>query len=258
MRTTLNHISPTAPTAGPRSPLAPGSAGGRAGRRNRLAAGVLVLVLLALSAFAIWSSQATSQASARAVTANGLSEDYARAANAVGGEESLERKYRLEPGPQVQANYDKVAAQFVAALGAVGRDGDTADRAFTGATLARHRDYLRAIDRLFRATDRRDTAAALKIDGSEVDPSFGAIEQAVLGAAEKKHGLARLELGRLQRLERLTRMLTPVVFLLGLGLAGLLMSVMRGHRRQLAAERAEALHASLHGPVLPSVAQPAR
>jgi len=180
------------------------------------------------------------------VTASGLSDDYAQAANAVGGEESLERKYRLEPGPQVQANYDKVAARFVAALGAVGRDGDNADRAFTGATLAHHRDYLRATDRLFRATDRRDTAAALKIDGSEVDPSFGAIEQAVLGAAETKHGLALVELGRLQHLERLTRVLTPVVFLLGLGLAGLLTSVMRGHRRQLAAGRAEALHASLH------------
>ena len=227
MGTTLTHISPTAPTTGPRSPLALGGAGGRAGRRTGWR---LVLVLLALSAFAVWSSQVTSQASARAVTASGLSDDYAQAANAVGGEESLERKYRLEPGPQVQANYDKVAARFVAALGAVGRDGDNADRAFTGATLAHHRDYLRATDRLFRATDRRDTAAALKIDGSEVDPSFGAIEQAVLGAAETKHGLALVELGRLQHLERLTRVLTPVVFLLGLGLAGLLTSVMRGHR----------------------------
>ncbi len=245
MRITLTHISPTAPTAGPHSPLAPGSAGGRAGRRNRLAAGVLVLVLLALSAFAVWSSQATSQASARAVTANGLSDDYAQAANAVGGEESLERKYRLEPGPQVQAKYDKVAARFVAALAAVRHDGGTADRALVDATLAQHHDYLQAIDRLFRATDRGDTAAATKIEGV-ADPSFGAIEQAVLGAADAKHALAIVELGRLQRLERMTRVLTPVVFLLGLGLAGLLMSVMRGHRRQLAAERAEALHASLH------------
>ena len=59
------------------------------------------------------------QASAQAVTASRLSDDYAEAANAVGGEESLERKYRLEPGPEVQARYDVVAARFVAALDAM-------------------------------------------------------------------------------------------------------------------------------------------
>jgi len=234
------------PTAGPRLPVAPGGADGRVARRGRLAGGALVLVLLAVSAFAIWSSQATSQASARVVRASGLSDDYAKAVNAVGGEESLERKYRLEPGPDVQAMYDEVAGRFVAALNNVRRDGDAGDRAFVDATLARHHDYLQAIDRLFRATDRGDAAAALKIDGGEVDPSFGAIEQTVLGAAETKHGSALAGLGRLQRLEGMTRMLTPMVFLLGLGLAALLASVMRGHRRQLAAERARALHASLH------------
>ncbi len=146
----------------------------------------------------------------------------------------------------MRATYDQVAGRFVAALGDVARDGDTADRACVEATLAHHHDYLQAIDRLFRATDRGDTAGALKIDGGEVDPSFGAIEQAVLGAADARHALALAELGRLQRLEGMTRMLTPMVFLLGLGQAALLMSAMRGHRRQLAAERAKALHASLH------------
>jgi len=66
-------------------------------RRSRLAGVALVLVLLGVSVFAVWSSQATSQAASRAVTASGLSDAYDEAANAVGGEESLERKYRLEP-----------------------------------------------------------------------------------------------------------------------------------------------------------------
>lgn len=81
--------TPAAATAGLRSPVSPGGVDGRVARRSRLAGGALVLVLLAVSAFAIWSSQATSQASARAVIANRLSDDYAKAANAVGGEESL-------------------------------------------------------------------------------------------------------------------------------------------------------------------------
>ena len=233
-------------TAGPLSALPPGGADGAVARRSRLAGGALVLVLLAVSVFAVWSSQATSQASARAVTASGLSDDYAEAANAAGGEKSLERKYRLEPGPDVQAKYDKAAGRFVAALGRVRRDGDTGDRVFVDATLAQHNDYLQAIDRLFRATDRGDTTTALKIDSDEIDPSFGAIEQAVLGAADTKHGVALAQLARLQHLESTARTLTPLVFLAGLGLAALLASVTRGHRRQLAAERSQALHDSLH------------
>jgi len=233
-------------TAGPLSSLPPGGADGGVALRSRLAGGALVLVLLAVSVFAVWSAEATSQASTRAVMASGLSDDYAEAANAVGGEESLERKYRLEPGPDVQAKYDKVAASFVAALGRVRRDGDTGDRAFVDATLAQHYDYLKAIDRLFRATDRGDTTAALKIDRGEVDPSFGAIDQAVLGAAKTQHGVALAQLAWLQHLESTTRTLTPLVFLAGLGLAALLASVTRGHRRQLAAERSQALHDSLH------------
>jgi len=238
--------TPTAPAAGSLPVPATGSTDGQVALRSRLAGGALVFVLLAVSVFAIWSSQATSQASARAVMASGLSDDYAGAANAVGGEESLERKYRLEPGPEVQAKYDKVAARFAAALEQVRRDGDGGDRAFVDATLARHHDYLKAIDRLFRATDRGDTAAALKIDSDEVDPSFGAIEEAVLEAASTKHDVALAQLARLEHLESTTRTLTPLVFLAGLGLAALLASVTRGHRRQLAAERSQALHDSLH------------
>ncbi len=237
---------PVPPTPGRLSSLSPSSADDGVARRSRLAGGALVLVLLAISVFAVWSSETTSRASVRAAQATGLSDDFAEAANAVGGEESLERKYRLEPGPDVRARYDTVAAAFVAALGKVRRDGDAGDRTLVDVTLARHQDYLTAIDRLFRATDRGDTAAALKIDGEEVDPSFGAIEETVLGAATVEHDVALAELSRLQHLEATTRTLTPVVFLAGLGLAALLGSITRRHRRQLAAQRSQALHDSLH------------
>jgi hypothetical protein len=67
--------------------------------RNQIAGVGLVLVLLAVSAFAVIASQLTSHAASSAVAASGLSDDYATTATAVAGEESLERKYRLEPGP---------------------------------------------------------------------------------------------------------------------------------------------------------------
>jgi diguanylate cyclase len=219
---------------------------GRLARRSRLAAAALVLVLLGVSVFAVWSSQVTSAAARHAVAANALSDDYDRAATAVAGEESLERKYRLEPGPDVRARFDATVGSLLSALAEVRRDGDAGDRALVDDVLTRHRGYVGAIARLFAATDRGDTAGALTVDRDEVDPSFGAIETAVLDAAKAKDAFARAQLTDLERLENLTRRLTPLVFLTGLLLASLLAWITRGHRRQLTVERSQAMHASLH------------
>ena len=70
----------------------------RAARRSQVASVGLVLVLLAVSVFAVVESQLTATAAEQAVAASTVSEDYWRAATAVAAEESLERKYRLEPG----------------------------------------------------------------------------------------------------------------------------------------------------------------
>jgi diguanylate cyclase (GGDEF)-like protein len=218
----------------------------RLARRSRIASGVLVLVLLAVSVFAVWSSQATSIAASRAVAANVLSNSYSQAASAVAAEESLERKYRLEPGPEIRALYNAATADLVSALGRVRRQGDAGDRAFVDRVLAQHRLYLAGIGRMFAAVDRGDTATVLLMDGGQVDPFFGGIQKDVTAAAAHKNGVALTVLAYLQRLETLTRQLTPLVFLVGLMLAALLASITRGHRRLLDLERARAVHDSLH------------
>src|SRR5450756_3125596 len=82
----------------PRVSVLRAESGHRTARRSRLASFGLVLILLGVSVFAVWSSQATSRAARAASLASRLSDDYADAATAVAAEESLERKYRLEPG----------------------------------------------------------------------------------------------------------------------------------------------------------------
>ncbi|HST66744.1 MAG TPA: hypothetical protein VLM05_16275, partial [Mycobacteriales bacterium] len=123
-----------------RRPVDPSSrnSDGRVARRSRLATAALALVLLGVSAFALWSSQATTTAANRAISASALSDDYDRAATAVAGEESLERKYRLEPGPDIRVRFDTAAASLVSALGEVRRDGDGSDRALVDDVLTRH------------------------------------------------------------------------------------------------------------------------
>jgi len=236
----------TAPAA-PSTPVAPACPRdeARADRRSRLAGSALAVVLLAVSVFAVWSSQVTSQASVRAVHASRLSDDYAVAATAVAAQESLERKYRLEPGPDVRARYDGAAATFTAALVRVSRDGTAVDRRLVDTALVHHRAYLAATTLLFAAVDRRDEGAVLRADRASESP-FTVVQSTVLRSAELQRRAALAQLARLQRLEDTTRTLTPLVFLAGLGLAALLASVTRGHRQQLASQRSRALHDSLH------------
>jgi diguanylate cyclase (GGDEF)-like protein len=218
----------------------------RLARRSRIASGALLLVLLTVSVFAVWSSQAISNAASHAFAASDLSDHYAQAANAVGTEESLNRKYRLEPGPAIRTLDNAAAADLVAALGHVRHDGGAGDRVFVDRVLAQQRDYLVVMDRMFAAVDRGEAATVLLVDHGEVDPLFGRIQQAVAGAAGAQHQIALAQLAYLLRLETLNRKLTPVVFLVGLALAALLVSITRGHRRLLDVERARAVHDSLH------------
>ncbi len=183
--------------------------------------------------------------------ANRLSDEFARAASAVASEESLERKYRLEPSPDVRTMYDAAQAGFVKAVSDVdaNSDADAAVHAFVANVLTQQAAYLAAINRMFTQVDLGNTQAVLKIDGGEVDPTFGAIETEVSTESAAEHAVAIQQLADLQHLESLTNRLTPAVFGLGLLLAGLFAGVGRSYRRLLQAERAGAVRHSLHDPL---------
>jgi diguanylate cyclase len=205
-----------------------------------------VVVLLAVTGFALWSSQSTSRSAQRAILANRLSNSFADAAKAVAAEESLERKYRLEPGPEVLARYEQAADGLVSALSAVRRDGDATDRDEVDRVLAAHGPYLASIRRMYAAVDRGDTAQVLTIDAQEVDPQFELIEQIVDDEALDHHRQALKALADLHALEAFTASATPAVFLAGLVLVGLFGSVLRRVRAQLDVQHDQALHDSLH------------
>ena len=215
-------------------------------RRNRAAGIGLVLILLAVSTFAVWSSQATAHAASRAASANRLSDGYDRASAALSGEESLERHFQLEPRPEVRNQYIEADDELLSALEALRRDGAAPDRARVAGILAAHSAYLVAIGRLFNAVDAGDKPLASTLDHAEVDPSFAVIEKVLVRAAGSQDTIAQAKLAHLGHLQMLTSRLTPILFLGGLLLAALLASVTRGHRRQLDIERTRAMHDSLH------------
>ncbi len=214
--------------------------------RSRWAGAGIVLVLLAVSIFAVWSSQATADAAATAATSCRIAKNFAQAASAVASEESLERKYRLEPGPDVRLRFDTASTDVVAALTRARADGDQAQKDLVDRVLGLHQTYRSSVDRMFLAVDHGNTDEVLRIDTQEVDPMFGATQRLVANEVVAERAVAIAKIDDLQRLERVTRTLTPGVFVIGLLLVALLASITRGYGRLLEVERTAAFHDSLH------------
>jgi diguanylate cyclase len=209
------------------------------------AAGLFV-VLLMVSGFAIWSSQSSSRSTERAIASSRLSDDFNAAHDAVAAEESLERKYRLEPGPEVRARFGQASAQLIQALDKIRQHGTAADLAVADAVMKAHTPYLASMAKLFDAVDSGDQALVLAVDRDEVDPQFDAIEEVVNRAADERHAAALAELSRLNEQARFITGATPVVFFVGLVLVALFSSVLRRLRGQLEVQRKQAMHAAVH------------
>jgi len=206
----------------------------------------LMGVLLSLTSFAIWTSVSTSQLSDNATNLLLLSNSYSSAASAVSAEESLERKFRLEPSPEVRQRYDKAADSLVKALQEVRKNGGVEDQNLVDEVVVKHQLYLQSINKMFIAVERGDTDQVTKIDSDEVDPQFEAIEMQVARAAEKHHKDSLATLETLHDRETFNAHITPVVFISGLLFVILFSRVLNRTRVQLDQQRREAIHGSLH------------
>jgi diguanylate cyclase (GGDEF)-like protein len=215
-------------------------------RLYRAALGGLAVVLLLLAGFGIGSARRTDRAAHRASSATELSNAYEEARFAVGEEESLERKYRLEPGPEVRAKHRQASRDLGAALVDIGRIGTPADRALVTRLLAVHRTYLRAIDRLFLAVDRHEVKRVLAIDGRQVDPLFGLIVDRVDDASRAHREVTARSLRDLRGTERSALTATPVVFALGLLLLAFFTVLVARINRRLARQARESDHNARH------------
>jgi len=206
---------------------------------TRWATAGLAAVLLALTGFGLWASHSTNRAAREADHFNRLSDAYQQARFAVAAEESLERKYRLEPGPEIRARYQQAAAALVAALDVVSERGNRQDRVLEARLSADHARYLDAIGRMFAAVDAGNTKGVLAIDGAETEPAFAAIEAQVNAAADAHHAQALASLHALRRTETFVVVATPIAFAAGLGLLGVFWAIVVGYQRRTERQAAE-------------------
>jgi hypothetical protein len=155
------------------------------GKSGRFASLGLLTVLVVLPGFALWGAVATYQSGVTVTRAIGLSNSYEQARFAVGEEESLERKYRLNPDVEVRTRHSKAGIVVAEALHRAAKADTPANIAIIDEVLAQHEQYFLAINRMFAAVDASDTAAAEAIDSSQIDPRFDKMQALVVAAATR-------------------------------------------------------------------------
>lgn len=193
-----------------------------------LAARGIAIVLAVLLGFGLWASIACYRSGLAAGNATDISDAFQEARYAVGAEESLERKYRLEQDPADRTRHRAAAAAMVSALGRARDLG--VDAGLLDGTLSAHTRYLASIDRLFEAVDEGNRALITAIDGTEADPAFDSLQDRILAAAQESRAHAQRERDHLARMQASVLIGTPIVSALSLGLGLFFWRAMRTYR----------------------------
>jgi diguanylate cyclase (GGDEF)-like protein len=189
-------------------------------------------VLIVLSVVAVWGEFSTNRAAQAAKRFNALSVAFEQARFAVAAEESLNRKYRLQPSTEVLGRHREAAISLLAALENARRLGEPADRALISDVLAIHKEYLLAIDRMFAAVDAGEITRANDLDRTDVDPKFDIMEARIF-AAYDAHGAAAVQhLNELAYVQTSVLAVTIFSFAIGMGLVILFEFILRAQRQR--------------------------
>jgi diguanylate cyclase len=211
---------------------------------SRAASFGLAVVLALLAGFTLSSVMVSNRRATDVAEAVRLNNAYRDASLDVASAESLERKYRLEPSPQVLARYDAAVSSLKSSLEEIIASGDSVGAEPARQAMAGFDVYRLAISRMFAAVDAEQTALVLQIDGAEVDPTFGQIDELVKKGAAAQATATGDAISRLRRTESAFAILAPSVFVLGFVLLGLFTWAIRKYRQQI---DHQALHDSLTG-----------
>jgi diguanylate cyclase (GGDEF)-like protein len=208
---------------------------------------VVAVALVALMVIAIGGAIASNRMAARTRRAVLLDTAYKRAATGVAAEESLERKYRLEPGPVPLGAHRAAQTEVRRALGQIHSLGNASDRRLADLVAHQHESYVHAATIMFAAVDHHEPPSVVNaIDGKTVDPVFGAMQTETYAAASAHERSA---------LRTIDDMATTNHFVLGIDLASLIAGItlvivagimLTRSRRRLTEQSRVNLHQALH------------
>jgi diguanylate cyclase (GGDEF)-like protein len=195
----------------------------------------LVAVLSFLAMFSLVTQRGVASHSRASDQANQLAGVYADARFWVGQEESLERKYRLEPGADVLSLHGQAEAAVIHDLATVeGLDTSTATRRFLASVRQAHAGYVRASEAMFDAVEAHQTARVIRLDHKLVDPVFGAMQAAVYARSAAASRAALRQSAKLRQEEDTATRAITMSFAIGLLLIATFGGILISLRRRLA------------------------
>jgi diguanylate cyclase (GGDEF)-like protein len=203
----------------------------------------LVVVLLSVPLLAFWGAYESLSAGFAAQAANEADKAFEEARYDVAWEESAERKYFLDPRPEVLREHSEAGASLDAALKQALALEPGSSTMLLG-LLQKHAKYRSFARPMFGAVDAHDIARANAIDEDSADPLFDAIEHQVLAAAARHRDDATRQLDRLVAVQRIVLISTPVVLAIGVGLTLLFLQMLRRIRKNVDAAAQDALRTS--------------
>ena len=220
------------------------------GSRNRWALIGASIGLVGLIGVVTVGSLVTSNAAGTSARAVRIADAYAHAASAIAAEESLERKYRLQPGPGPKAAHTAAEVSLQQAMRQVAVLGGSADRNLARVVMREHKTYIAASAQLFASVDRHDPLAVTNsIDARTVDPVFHAMEEQIYGAAAKHESTALSAAASVRSIGRFVLVVDLVTLLAGIGLLVGAAVVVTRYQRALHSESEHNRYQALHDPL---------
>jgi diguanylate cyclase (GGDEF)-like protein/putative nucleotidyltransferase with HDIG domain len=207
----------------------------------RACVGGLLAVLCFLAGFSLLTENHLAGRAAGSQRATRLGQLYGDARFWVGQEESLERKYRLEPSAaalQLHTDADNNLTQDLDAIGQIDHSAGT-ERLVAHLVGEQHL-YAIASGKMFDAVDQHNTPLVIHYDHQIVDPIFGVIETAVYARSAASAHEALGQAALLSHRTLSARSAITIAFGVGLVLLGAFALILVGLRRRVsAAHRAE-------------------
>ncbi|WP_132374568.1 bifunctional diguanylate cyclase/phosphodiesterase [Paraburkholderia sp. BL9I2N2] len=203
----------------------------------------LILVLLSVPLLAFWGAYESLSAGFAAQAVNEADNAFEEARYSVAWEESAERKYFLDPRPEVLREHSEAGAALDASLKKAMVLEPGSSTMLLG-LLEKHAKYRSFAKPMFKAVDDHDIAKANEIDEDSADPLFDDIEHQVLAAAAQHRDDATTQLNRLVAVQRIVLISTPVVLAIGVGLTLLFLRMLRRIRKNADAAAQDALRTS--------------
>jgi diguanylate cyclase (GGDEF)-like protein len=208
------------------------------------------IALVGLIGVVTVGSLVTSNAAAASALAVRVANAYDYAEIAIVAEESLEREYRLQPGPVPEAAHAAAEVELQQAMLQVAALGDSADRALAKVVLREHQAYVAASAQLFLSVDRHDPAAVTNsLEARTVDPVFGVMETQINAAAARHESGALSAAASVREIGRFVLFVDLATLLAAIGLVVGGAVVVTRYQRDLHTESEHNRYQAVHDPL---------